>query len=264
MTNSVTAPEEFIERWRTPPNLRVNNVLTATGFTFPPALDVLDAIRQDEEVRFTILGDEDWSVRMDRTSAFRTAPIEEVTTWTFRLVHFNLTRFYDGILAGFQEQVMIPWRTQLSSWGFTNDNSHGLVCQIEGTKTFHSYKDPDRYLTAEAAVVGETTAEELPEHDPANRQSVRMGPGDLLWSHALTPHRVTTESPLAMSVTLSLMAVCATRATSRTVNWHSVPTGINTPTRHGSWICATSVTDRAGGRRTVQRCGGPCCFFLGG
>ncbi|KUL23265.1 hypothetical protein [Streptomyces regalis] len=228
MTNSATTPEEFIERWRTPPNLRVNNVLTATGFTFPPALDVLDAIRQDEEVRFTILGDEDWSVRMDRTSAFRTAPIEEVATWTFRLVHFNLTRFYDGILSGFQEQVMIPWRTQLSSWGFTwqrcapllfistdgasstyhNDNSHGLVCQIEGTKTFHSYKDPDRYLTAEAAVVGETTAEEPPEHDPADRQSVRMEPGDLLWSHALTPHWVTTESPLAMSVTLSHGGLC--------------------------------------------------------
>ncbi len=111
MTTRVTTPEEFIERWRTPPNLRVSNVLTAASYVFPSALDVLDVVRRDEEVRFTILGDEDWSVCMDRTSAFRTAPIEEVATWTFRLVHFNLTRFYEGILSGFQEDVMIPWRT---------------------------------------------------------------------------------------------------------------------------------------------------------
>lgn len=35
-----------------------------------------------------------------------------------------------------------------------------------------------------------------------------MGPGDLLWSHALTPHWVTTESPLAMSVTLAHGGLC--------------------------------------------------------
>ncbi|WP_251070484.1 hypothetical protein [Streptomyces sp. ISL-96] len=228
MTIPVTTPDEFIERWRVPPNMRIGKELAAVDFVFPPAREVLDTIRRDEQVRFTILGDEDWSVRMDRTAAFRTAPIDEVMTWTFRLVHFNLSRFYNEILAGFQEQVMIPWRTQLSSWGYTwqrcapllfistdgafstyhNDNSHGMVWQIEGTKTFHSYRDPDRVLSADDAVVGETTAEEPPEHDPADRLSVRMGPGDMLWSHALTPHWVTTESPLAMSVTLSHGALC--------------------------------------------------------
>ncbi|TCR22916.1 hypothetical protein [Streptomyces sp. BK205] len=228
MTARIATPEEFIERWRTPPNLLIGSSLAHAEYTFPPAVDVLDVLRRDEEVRFTVLGDEDWSVRMERTAAFRTAPIEEVTAWTFRLVHFNLSRFYDGVLSGFQEQVMIPWRTKLSSWGFTwqrcapllflstngasstyhNDNSHGLVRQVEGTKIFHSYRHPDRHLTAEAAVVGETTAEQPPPHDLAERQSVCMGPGGMLWSHALTPHWVTTESPLAMSVTISHGGLC--------------------------------------------------------
>lgn len=33
-------------------------------------------------------------------------------------------------------------------------------------------------------------------------QSGRMQPGDLLWSHALTPHWVTGETQLSMSVEL--------------------------------------------------------------
>jgi hypothetical protein len=35
-----------------------------------------------------------------------------------------------------------------------------------------------------------------------------MEPGDRLWSHALTPHWVTTESPLTMSVTLAHGGLC--------------------------------------------------------
>ncbi|MFJ1868211.1 hypothetical protein ACIOD1_26720 [Streptomyces sp. NPDC088097] len=84
-----------------------------------------------------------------------------------------------------------------------NDNSHGLVWQVQGVKTFHSYHNPDKHLSPEAAVLGETTAEDPPPHDEAQRQSVTMQPGDQLWSHALTPHWVTTESPLALSITLS-------------------------------------------------------------
>ncbi|MFC7306846.1 hypothetical protein ACFQVC_21765 [Streptomyces monticola] len=228
MTKLISTPGEFTDRWRTPPNMRIAPELTAFDYDFPPAIDVLEQIRQDEDVRFTILGDHDWSVLMDRTAAFRTAPIDEILTWPFRLVHFRLHRFYDQFLAGLQEQVMIPWRTRLSSWGYTwqrcapilflstagaastyhNDNSHGLAWQIEGTKIFHSYHDPDRILPAEAAVIGETTAEEPPEHDPVDRQSVRMDPGDMLWSHALTPHWVTTETPLAMSITLAHGGLC--------------------------------------------------------
>ncbi|MFJ8956500.1 hypothetical protein ACIRJL_10700 [Streptomyces sp. NPDC102383] len=228
MTMPITTRDEFLERWHTPPNFLVGSELITFNYSFPAAIDVLDAIRQDDEVRFTILGEDDWAQRMDRTATFRTAPIDDVATWTFRLVHFNLTRFYTHILSGFQEQIMIPWRTHLSRWGYTwqrcapllflstagaastyhNDNSHGLVWQVEGTKTFHSYFAPDNFLSAGSAVVGETTAEEPPQHDAVERLSVRMEPGERLWSHALTPHWVTTESPLAMSVTLSHGGLC--------------------------------------------------------
>ncbi|MFE6397531.1 hypothetical protein [Streptomyces alboflavus] len=222
---TITTPDDFALRWRKPPNFPLE---VAFDYTFLPAIDILGHVRRDEEVRFTILGDDDWQVRMDRTAAFRTAPIEEVVTWSFRLVHFNLSRIYDDLLHGFQEEVMIPWRTHLSALGFTwqrlapilflstrgatstyhNDNSHGLVWQVHGTKTFHSYLDPDQHLSAEAAVIGETTGEDPPAHDPADRQSAPMRAGDQLWSHALTPHWVTTTSALAMSITLSHGGLC--------------------------------------------------------
>ncbi|WP_328403982.1 hypothetical protein OHS70_34195 [Streptomyces sp. NBC_00390] len=83
-----------------------------------------------------------------------------------------------------------------------------MVWQVHGSKTFHSYLNPDKHLSAEAAVIGETTGEEPPEHDAADRQSVTMRPGDQLWSHALTPHWVTTGSALAMSVTFSHGGLC--------------------------------------------------------
>lgn len=228
MTTPVFTSDEFTMRWRMPPNFRLAEAIAPFSYAFPPAIAILDAIRRDAEVRFTILGDDDWSVRMERTAAFREASVEEVAMWPFRLVHFNLSRLYDTLLRGFPEAVMIPWRTYLSSLGFTwqrcapilflsssgcsstyhNDNSHGLVWQVEGTKTFHSYKDPNAVLSPEAAVLGETTAEEPPPHEADDRLSVRMSPGDMLWSHALTPHWVTTESPLAMSITLSHGGLC--------------------------------------------------------
>ncbi|TQK44417.1 hypothetical protein FBY35_5921 [Streptomyces sp. SLBN-118] len=222
---TITTTGDFTRRWLQPPNFPMK---VPFDYTFLPAVDVLDYLRKDEEVRFTLLGEEDWQVRMDRTAAFRTAPLEEIVTWPFRLVHFNLSRFYDDLLDCFQHEVMIPWRTHLSARGFTwqrlapilflstvgasstyhNDNSHGLVWQVHGIKTFHSYLDPRKHLSAEAAVIGETTGEEPPAHDAADRHSVTMRPGDQLWSHALTPHWVTTESALAMSVTLSHGGLC--------------------------------------------------------
>ncbi|MFI6575322.1 hypothetical protein ACIBFB_05940 [Nocardiopsis sp. NPDC050513] len=228
MRTPVTTSEEFVARWRTPPNFPVAAPLIPFGFQLPKAVDVLDHIRRDNEVRYTVLDPDDWQVRLDRTAAFRSAPLEELLTWRFRLVHFNLSRFYTGFLEGFQEAVMTPWRTLLSAQGFTwqrcapllfissqgtastyhNDNSHGLVWQVEGVKTFHSYVDPDRVLTAEDAVIGKTTAEEPPANIDAERLSIRMEPGDMLWSHALTPHWVTSETPLSMSINLSHGALC--------------------------------------------------------
>lgn len=228
MPDTIATPDEFTKRWMAPPNFRISPDLRPFQFEFPPALEVLDALRQDDEVRIAILGGLDPNVRNARTRDFCHAPVEEVAAWRFRLVHFHLARLYDGPLRGFHEQVMIPWRTFLSAQGFTwhrcapalfisgpggnstyhSDQSHGLVWQVEGAKTFHSCQDPEQVLTAEAAIMGETTAESAPLHDAATVQSVRMEPGDLLWSHILTPHWVTSESALSMSINLSHGGLC--------------------------------------------------------
>lgn len=223
MTDTIITPGEFTQRWMDPPNFRLAPDLRPFRFTLPSALEVLDVIRNEEEVRFTLLGDLDPEIRGARTRAFRHAPVEEITRWPFRLVHFRLARLYDNLLTGFHEDVMIPWRTFLSARGFTwhrcapllflsgpdgnstyhTDQSHGLVWQIEGAKTFHSYHAPDQVLSAEAAIRCESTGEHPPLHDARTVQAVRMGPGDLLWSHVLTPHWVTGDTALSMSINLS-------------------------------------------------------------
>lgn len=228
MNDIVETVEQFTARWRKPPNFRIVSELLPFERSFPEARQVLEAIRHDAETRVTILGADDPAIRTARSLAFRTAPLDEVTTWPFRLAHFNLTRLYDGLLRDFQTQIMIPWRTLLSSIGFTwlrcapvlfistggtsstyhADNSHGLVWQIEGTKTFHSYLDPDQAAPADSATNGGITAEHPPPHDSADRQSLVMQPGDLLWSHVLTPHWVSAQSPLTMSLTLSHGGLC--------------------------------------------------------
>ncbi|MFF7472118.1 hypothetical protein [Streptomyces sp. NPDC008092] len=223
MPKTITTIGEFREAWTAPPNFRISHELYRPDFTFPSALEVLDVVRRDDEARVTLLGADNPAVRTARTMSFKRAPVEEVATWPFRLAHFNLSRLYDGVLRGFHEQVMVPWRTFLSAQGYTwqrcapdlfisgpggsstyhADQSHGLVWQVEGVKTFHSYLDPDSAVPADAAISGDFTAEDPPPHDDADRQDARMEPGDLLWSHFLTPHWVTGESPLSMSVTLS-------------------------------------------------------------
>ncbi|MFK4222124.1 hypothetical protein [Streptomyces sp. NPDC019890] len=228
MPTNVITTDEFLDRWRTPPNFRVGPALIDFDFAWPTALEVLDAVRHDAETRVALLGDLAPTVRTARTMAFTTAPVTEIIEWPFRLVHFNLSRFYTGVLAGFQERVMIPWRMFLAAQGFTwhrcapalfisghrsastfhADNSHGLVWQLDGIKTFHSYLDPDQAVPVDDAISGAFTAEHPPPLAQDVHHSVRMQPGDLLWSHALTPHWVTGETQLSMSVTLTHAGLC--------------------------------------------------------
>ncbi|MET8630580.1 hypothetical protein ABZW30_43950, partial [Kitasatospora sp. NPDC004669] len=107
---------------------------------------------------------------------------------------------HTGVPDGPRPFFPAPWRAR-SALGV-------LVWQVQGTKTFHGYLDPDKHLSANAAVLGETTGEEPPGHDEVDRHSVTMRPGGQLWSHALTPQWDTTESALAMSVTLARGGLC--------------------------------------------------------
>ncbi|MDF2261009.1 hypothetical protein [Streptantibioticus ferralitis] len=224
----MTTREEFTASWRTPPNFRIAPTMIPFAYTFPPAQEVLDLLRKDPETKITILGDGEPAVRTARVLAVRTAPVEEIATWPFRLVHFNLSRFYGNWLHDFQTKVMIPWRTFLAAQGFTwqrcapalfisghrcsstyhVDNPNGLVWQVEGTKIFNSYRDPDRMAPASAVVNAEIAAEVPPAHDPAERLSAKMEPGDMLWSHALTPHWVTGDTPLSMNINIFHSGLC--------------------------------------------------------
>ncbi|MEU3096483.1 hypothetical protein ABZ690_17200 [Streptomyces sp. NPDC006967] len=222
-TEVVATGTRFVERWRRAPNFPISSALFRPEFRFPDALEVLDFLRKDDRTRVTLLGEESQAIRTARTLAFRNAPLEEVAAWPFRLVHFDLHRFYGSFLQGFQEQVMIPWRVLLSSLGFTwqrcypilfmssqgcsstyhVDNSHGLVWQVEGTKRFHSFHEAQRFAPVEAAVQGRITSERPPPYEPEDLHHMLMAPGDLLWNHILTPHWVTAESPLTVSVNIS-------------------------------------------------------------
>ncbi|MFF7174700.1 hypothetical protein [Streptomyces pseudovenezuelae] len=75
----------------------------------------------------------------------------------------------------------------------------GLVWQLDGIKTFHSYLDPDQPVPVDA-ISGAFATEQPPPLAQGMHQSVRMQPGDLLWSHTLTPHRGNGETQLSMSV----------------------------------------------------------------
>jgi hypothetical protein len=225
---SVKDAGELAARWRTPPNFRIDANLTPLTLTFPTAQAVLDELRKDPETRITVLGDDKPAVRTARSLAIRTAPIDEVITWPFRLVHFNLSRFYGGLLHDFQEKIMIPWRTFLAAQGFTwhrcspalfissqrcgstyhADNSHGLVWQVEGIKTFHSFAKPDPLVPASVAIHTDISSETPPAHAASDRLSFRMQPGDMLWSHVLTPHWVNSETALSMSINISHGGLC--------------------------------------------------------
>jgi hypothetical protein len=213
----------FTERWHEPPNFQFSPELFRPTFAIAPCEEVLDVLRRDERTRITVLGDEPHAVRTSRSAMFRTAPLEQVTQWPFRLVNFDLWGHYDGLLRGFQEQVMTPWRLFLTGLGFTwhrcypvlfissggcsstyhVDNSHGLVWQVEGTKRFHSFREPGRYAPTDAAVHGEVSGEHPPPHPEDDLAAMDMHPGDLLWSHVLTPHWVRAESPLTLSINFS-------------------------------------------------------------
>ncbi|MFI9208622.1 hypothetical protein ACIGW7_10805 [Streptomyces sp. NPDC053253] len=219
----VASTAQFVERWLQPPNFRISPELFQPDFEFPSALEVLDRLRKDDATKVTFLGDEEAATRTVRAMTFRRASLDEIAAWPFRLVHFELSRFYDDFLSGFQESVMIPWRVFLTELGFTwqrcypilfmstggcsstyhVDNSHGLVWQVHGVKNFHSFLEPERYAPVESAVLGRIAGESSPAHDEKDRLSLRMSPGDLVWSHALTPHWVVADSPVTLSLNIS-------------------------------------------------------------
>ena len=219
---------EFKAYWNGLQNFLIAPECISFQKEFPPIEEVVDILRKDPQVRITIPGDLSEEEKKEQTESFKSDPIEEVINRPFNVAHFYLQNFYGPglFLHDFQEKVMIPWRTFLSSAGFTwqrcypiifisgkngsssyhMDTSHVLAWQICGTKFFNGYKDSYKYSPLDDAVNNRESLRRLngpPEHDPEDVLSYPMEKGALLWNQLLTSHWVPAGDEVAMSVNIS-------------------------------------------------------------
>ena len=85
------------------------------------------------------------------------------------------------------------------------DDSHVFAWQVSGVKTFHCFREPDRYRSVEEVVENRAKFMALspPDYNPDDLLSYRMGEGDILWNKLLTPHWVVAGDDIAVSVNIS-------------------------------------------------------------
>ena len=228
MKRTATKAEEFVGHFNQKQNFLIAPECFAFDMEFPPAEEVIDLLRRDSasKVRTAEVLPKEEEARF--TEWVKSAPLEEIMAEQFGISHFELHHFYGPgqFLSQLQDKVMIPWRTLLASLGFTwqrcapyffistkgarsdyhADYSHVVAWQLEGTKTFNGFLDPDKYGPIEELVVKSNSlrSKSLPEYEEADVLAYRMEPGDLLWNQLLTPHWVVAGGDeTAMSLNIS-------------------------------------------------------------
>lgn len=229
MTFPFTArtPEDFLAAWDDRRNFLLDPDLVRFDATLPPAEDIVDILRKDPDSRVQFLGMEDGPENDALIEKVKTAPLHEILDLPFGLANFFLHNHYGRgkFLEYFQREVMIPWRTFLSSVGLTwqrcypiifisgkggrssyhVDVSHVLAWQVSGVKVFNGFKDPEAHAPV-ADIVDNRAAyrhDVPPEFDPDLILTYRMAPGDVLWNQLLTPHWVDAGDEIAVSVNIS-------------------------------------------------------------
>ena len=221
--------EQFLAHWHDTRNFLLGPDLISFALQLPSAEQLVDILRTDDKSSINFFGATDESEAEALRQRFRTGPLEQVIDLPFNLAHFDLQRWFGTgqFLTDFQRQVMIPWRTFLSAAGLTFmrcypiifisgkrrssryhvDNSHVLAWQTHGVKTFHGFKDPEKYAPIQDVVDNRTAyASDLPPAGivAADLLSYRMEPGALLWNQLQTPHWVTgTDDEIAVSINIS-------------------------------------------------------------
>lgn len=219
--------EDFLTVWNGRRNFLIGPELIAFNTPMPPREEIVDILRRDPESRVQFLGMEDGAEKEALIEMFRTAPLEQIVNLPFSLANFFLHNFYEpgGFLRDFQKDVMIPWRSFLSSMGLTwqrcypiffisgknssstyhVDVSHVLAWQIHGVKVFNGFRDPENHAGVQHIVDNrnEYRVEIPPDFDPDLILTYRMDPGDILWNQLLTPHWVDSEDEIAVSVNIS-------------------------------------------------------------
>lgn len=219
--------EDFLSVWSDRRNFLIGQELIAFDTPMPSTEEIVDILRKHPDSRIQFLGMDDESDKESLVEKFKTAPLEQIVDLPFSLANFFLHNFYEpnGFLRDFQRNVMIPWRTFLSQVGLTwqrcypiffisgkncsstyhVDVSHVVAWQVHGVKVFNGFKDPEGHASVQHIVDNrnEYRYEEIPEIDPDLVLTYRMTPGDILWNQLLTPHWVTAEDEIAVSVNIS-------------------------------------------------------------
>ena len=220
-------PADLLSVWSDRRNFLIGSELVAFDTSMPPAEEIVDILRKHPDSRVQFLGMDDGAEKDALIEKFKTAPLEQIVDLPFSLANFFLQSFYgpDGFLSDFQKNVMIPWRTLLSSVGLTwqrsypiffisgkncsstyhVDVSHVVAWQVHGVKVFNGFVDPESHAPVQGIVDNrnEYRLEVPPEFDPDLILTYRMEPGDILWNQLLTPHWVDSEDDIAVSVNIS-------------------------------------------------------------
>ncbi len=220
-------PEDFLSVWSDRRNFLIGPKLIAFDTPMPSAEEIVDILRKNPDSRVQFLGMDDGDEKDKLIEKFKTAPLEEIVDLPFSLANFFLHNFYGkgGFLHDFQKDVMIPWRTFLSSVGLTwqrcypiffisgkncsstyhVDVSHVVAWQVHGVKVFNGFGDPEGHAAVQDIVDnrGDYRVEVPPGFDPDLILTYRMEPGDILWNQLLTPHWVDSEDEMAVSLNIS-------------------------------------------------------------
>lgn len=218
---------DLLSVWNDRRNFMIGPELFAFDAHLPSSEEIVDVLRQHEDSRVQFLGIEDGDEKDAMIEKFKTAPLEQVIDMPFSLANFFLNKFYGTgqFLQDFQRDVMIPWRTFLSSTGLTwqraypiffisgkncsstyhVDISHVVAWQVYGVKIFNGFKDPENQAAVQHIVDNRNKYryEIPPDTDPKRVLTYRMKPGDILWNQLLTPHWVDAENEIAVSVNIS-------------------------------------------------------------
>ena len=219
--------EDLLTVWNDRRNFLIGPKLISFQTLIPSPEEIIDILRKDPDSRVQFLGMADGAEKSALIEKFRTAPLEQIVDLPFSLANFFLHNFYGdgGFLRDFQKDVMIPWRTFLSSTGLTwqrsypilfisgkncsstyhVDVSHVVAWQVHGVKVFNGFKDPEARAGIQHIVDNrnEYRLEQIPDIDSDILLTYRMEPGDVLWNQLLTPHWVTSEDEIAVSVNIS-------------------------------------------------------------
>lgn len=224
---TANTPDDLLSVWNDRRNFLIGPELISFDTTLPSAEDIVDILRKHPDSRVEFLGMEDGPKKDALIEKFKTAPLEEVIDLPFSLANFFLSAFYGPgqFLEHFQKDVMIPWRTLLSSVGLTwqrsypiffisgkncsstyhVDVSHVVAWQVHGIKVFNGFADPEGHAPVQDIVDNRSDyrVEVPPDFDPEKILTYRMEPGDILWNQLLTPHWVDSEDEIAVSVNIS-------------------------------------------------------------